>query len=418
MYCNNCGKEVADNMKFCIHCGQELINQKNVSDIPKSRKHFPSFALVGAVAVILILCIGVTFVLRNNHNTEQDIPHDKQFAADSNPNIDGEKEDTDTGLFKIETGGATWDDTATINNHLSENRKFTDNKNLYCISGNNIYRSKINSNKFEHIEGAVIKADNINLVGELLYFDDDDGICEYNPRTGVKNILLAESPDFMRVYKGYIYYTIESDGRTDDIYRMSIDGSENICLKEDIVGDLTPLTIFEDSIFFVDDENNYINKMSLDGQQTEVFMNEEVDDLAPLYIDNGYMYYEKVVDHFILGSSECRIYRIKMDRTGEQQITTVQSDDYMVHNGKIYYEGYKNWDTDSKVCLCSINIDGTDDEIIENMKYDGYDDFFVAGDYLLYTTTTDIVSGDTTSFQYTNYCLNMSDDTRTILNLE
>ena len=24
MYCNNCGKEVADNMKFCIHCGAKI----------------------------------------------------------------------------------------------------------------------------------------------------------------------------------------------------------------------------------------------------------------------------------------------------------------------------------------------------------------------------------------------------------
>lgn len=86
--------------------------------MPNPKKHFSSFALVGAVAVILILCIGVTLALRNNHNTEQDIPHDKQFAADTNPNTNGEKKDTDdAGLFKIETSGTKWDDTATINNY-------------------------------------------------------------------------------------------------------------------------------------------------------------------------------------------------------------------------------------------------------------------------------------------------------------
>lgn len=412
MYCNNCGKEVADNMKFCTHCGQELIKQNNVSNMSKPKKHFPKFALFSAVAGILILCLGVIFAVRNNHNTEQDIPQDKQFVANTNPDID------DEGLFKIETSSAKWDDTAAINNYLSDDYRFADDKYFYCISGNNLYRSKINGNKLEHIEGVTIKASNINLVGELLYYSDDDGICEYNPKTGQKDIISAESPDFMRVYKGYIYYTSEADGRTDNIYRMNMDGSEVICLKENIIGDLTTLTIFEDNIYFVDENDNYINKMSLDGQQTEIFLNEEVDELAPIYIDNGYMYYEKVVDHFNLGSSECRIYRIKLDGTEKQQITTVQSDNYMVHNGQIYYEGYKNWETDSKVSLCCINIDGSGDRIIENMKYNGYDDFYVVGNYLLYRTTTDIVSGDTTSFQYTDYCLNMLDNTKTVLEFE
>lgn len=418
MYCNKCGKEVADNMKFCTRCGQILIAEQNASNTIKPSKRISKSILFCGIAIILVLCLVALFAVRNNLVSDSDIPKDKQFVADTNPDTDDKNQDADVSFFKIETSGAMWDDTAAINNYLSDDYRFADNKYFYCISGNNLYRSKINGNKFERIEGVTIKADNINLVGELLYYSDEDGICEYNPKTGQKDIISTESPDFMRVYKGYIYYTTEADGRLDSIYRMNMDGSEAICLKENIIGDLTTLTIFEDNIYFVDENDNYINKMSLDGQQAEIFLNEEVDELAPLYIDNGYMYYEKVVDHFRFGSSECRIYRIKLDGTEKQQITTVQSDNYMVHNGQIYYEGYKNWETDSKVSLCCINIDGSSDKIIENMKYNEYDDFYVVGNYLLYRTTTDIVSGDTTSFQYTDYCLNMLDNTKTVLDFE
>lgn len=32
MFCSNCGKEIIDSDKFCIHCGEKLIFENNVED--------------------------------------------------------------------------------------------------------------------------------------------------------------------------------------------------------------------------------------------------------------------------------------------------------------------------------------------------------------------------------------------------
>ena len=32
MFCKNCGKEIADNAKFCEHCGAQLVEDENEND--------------------------------------------------------------------------------------------------------------------------------------------------------------------------------------------------------------------------------------------------------------------------------------------------------------------------------------------------------------------------------------------------
>ena len=395
MYCSNCKKEVADNTGFCIYCGNKLITKNKNHFLPK---------IFGIIIAILILSFGIIFTINNN--------------STSNYDKNDEYLDDVVGTFKIKTSEYSWDDTKTINNNLSALFKFSDDKYIYYSTNDHLYQSKINENKFKCINGSALYKENINVIENLIYFSDNNGIYEYNPKKRTKKILSDDNPDFMRVYKGYIYYTMKMNGEKDSIYRMKIDGSEKSCIKEGAIHNMSKLTIYEDNIFYANYKKGYINKMSLDGQQSEIFLEEEVSHLHPIYIDNGYMYYEKVVGHFALASSKCRIYRIKLDGTDRQQITTIQSDSYIVYNGKIYYEGYKNWDTDSKVSLCSINVDGSNNKIIDDMKYNQYSNFFVAGNYLQYDTTTEVLSGSTINFLSTEYCLNMEDDSSVVLDFK
>lgn len=38
MYCNNCGKEILDNDKFCKHCGAKVISKDEIEKIEKQKE--------------------------------------------------------------------------------------------------------------------------------------------------------------------------------------------------------------------------------------------------------------------------------------------------------------------------------------------------------------------------------------------
>lgn len=58
MFCNNCGKEIEDNVKFCQMCGTEVENDMN------NKKKMNPFIIASAAGVCLILGLVILFVTR------------------------------------------------------------------------------------------------------------------------------------------------------------------------------------------------------------------------------------------------------------------------------------------------------------------------------------------------------------------
>jgi len=72
MYCNNCGKELDDDARFCKYCGKEMAkgdeNQNNITNINESQEYINQQADNSTANLLctisLFLTIGVPFVLR------------------------------------------------------------------------------------------------------------------------------------------------------------------------------------------------------------------------------------------------------------------------------------------------------------------------------------------------------------------
>lgn len=78
MFCPNCGKEIADNEKFCTSCGYQIKEKKPevkdktnvVNDILKNNKLMLPIILG---CLVLLLIVGIVFFLKSSHNNSHEI---------------------------------------------------------------------------------------------------------------------------------------------------------------------------------------------------------------------------------------------------------------------------------------------------------------------------------------------------------
>lgn len=65
MYCNNCGKEITENVKFCTHCGAKLEDTSNKplsSDRNAPISKIGLSKIVGFIPIILMAILGIMFL--------------------------------------------------------------------------------------------------------------------------------------------------------------------------------------------------------------------------------------------------------------------------------------------------------------------------------------------------------------------
>lgn len=94
MYCRKCGKEVPENIRYCIHCGFDTsgsIKKKKERETQKRNYSF-IYGLIGGVLLMLLIAAGVFFVMRNHFNEEETNASDKvasmNDSGDDNPDTD------------------------------------------------------------------------------------------------------------------------------------------------------------------------------------------------------------------------------------------------------------------------------------------------------------------------------------------
>lgn len=405
MYCNKCGKEIDDGVKFCTYCGNSVALERTSKTEAQPKNKVNTVMIL----MIVVIIVGVLFIINLFTSDRTETTENINGVVSENTFLD---ESNDTSMdVKIDVP-VEWDSNSSINANAAESIAFT-GKKYYYVNAGSLHCAKNKSSDLKQVNNVPNMMRNLNIVDKKLYYSNDDGICVYDTKSEKETVLSDMIPDFICVYKDYIYCTVESEtsenSLENSIYRMKLDGSDSVCIKADYIDSLSSLTIYNDYIFFVDSKEQNLNRMTLDGQQCEIIVQGELSDLNSVYIVDGYIYYCRVVDTFRWGSSDCRLYRSKLDGTEETQITFVNTGDYFVHNDMVYYEGYKDWDiSGSKVSLCCISINGTNDKIIEDMQYHGYMDFSVTGDWLIYRTSLEISSGNTTSYDYSYHYLDMN----------
>ncbi|QGU94892.1 DUF5050 domain-containing protein [Clostridium bovifaecis] len=161
---------------------------------------------------------------------------------------------------------------------------------------------------------------------------------------------------YLNIYEGWIYY-ISDDG----IYKMAIDGSTNIKIRdledEKIFNDVInlmggtecigfhSLNVTSNSIYYsattnahVDDGINYIVKADLDGKNAKVLtcpQESGVGNASKLLIDNDWIYF---IGSYHTGG----VYKIKTDGSNFTTLSSDFAQSIAVGNTKIYYltEGF------------------------------------------------------------------------------
>ena len=68
MYCSKCGKEIANDSKFCEHCGNEVNNNRH---LVIDKRIIIMIVLV--LISIVIICIGIYIYKHNNNFTTSSI---------------------------------------------------------------------------------------------------------------------------------------------------------------------------------------------------------------------------------------------------------------------------------------------------------------------------------------------------------
>ena len=62
MYCQKCGEENKGNPTYCKKCGTKLKNKEIINEPPKTDNNKNKIIIIGLVAVIVILIVGMLFV--------------------------------------------------------------------------------------------------------------------------------------------------------------------------------------------------------------------------------------------------------------------------------------------------------------------------------------------------------------------
>lgn len=92
MYCQNCGKKISKDSKFCPYCGHPQTNIKNNSNTYNYRNsnnnfHFLKNHLVIMVGIIIIICVLIYIPIHHSQRSQQSIETNRQLSKKGNSNI-------------------------------------------------------------------------------------------------------------------------------------------------------------------------------------------------------------------------------------------------------------------------------------------------------------------------------------------
>lgn len=183
---------------------------------------------------------------------------------------------------------------AYVGNLLNGGLVERDNGYVYhIVQGDGIYRFKTDTESYERVYKSSDKMSCLNIVGDYLYFINNNNLCRVKKGTSKLENLL-EGPEFAYIYGDYAY-TVSS--KFSEISVFSI--SKNEAVFDDIYYEtlIRFVGISLNGVFFTSTDNMGITKyyyVDLDTHKTTEFMQStKADEICSMIIENGYMYYFK-----------------------------------------------------------------------------------------------------------------------------
>lgn len=140
MFCTNCGKQIADDAKFCPHCGsQTVINTESVSSSPqqqpetarqkapvKSKNKNKVLVGVGAAAVIIVLVLGAAVLFGGSGDRDRAIQTVKSGYLGTFTDVTVEEILNYTFTGDINGDGIIWDGGTNDEGEMIVEARYTD----------------------------------------------------------------------------------------------------------------------------------------------------------------------------------------------------------------------------------------------------------------------------------------------------
>ena len=260
-----------------------------------------------------------------------------------------------------------------------------------------IYKSTLNNSEKETLLEAEYDISSINFLNDYLYFitieakkaddlsvaedDIDNKICKMKS-DGTEFQILNDNEFSNECYAIYVvndkvFYV----GIDNNIYNMDLDGNNKTRIYENKNGYLgisEKYIIYND---FINSENttDYITYiMNLDGTDSRPVNNER---LYNVCIKGDYIYYT---------DRNKNICKVKVDGSNKQTILETTAYNLNLSGKYLYYMNYKS-DSDEKVCIFRVNLNGKNNKIIKELStYSSFID--IINDRVYYADSDDTKS--------------------------
>lgn len=248
-----------------------------------------------------------------------------------------------------------------------------DNGYVYhIVQGSGIYRFKADTEAYEKVYKTSDNINNLNILGDYLYFIDNNVLCRVKKGTSTKEELLEGAKT------AYIYgdnaYTTGDQGEI-DIYSIS---KSTVIFTDSYYDTIVKIVgISLNGVFFTSTDNSNVTKYyyaDLDTHETVEFMEQTTNDkVLSMCIENGFMYYyQRQMDN---------TYDLIRQKIGSQnQVTLVEEttcqQPVTVSKNLVFYSNFednqyqvKEYNMNSNVTKTMLSASGVadvDDVIFQN----------------------------------------------------
>ena len=182
----------------------------------------------------------------------------------------------------------------------------------------------------------------IYFKGDKMYTTDNSITEVEDVNTGIKKVFSTEPAVDLFFYLDNVYYKHSNYGSK--VYKQNL---INKAIVEVTKGNVDKFNIYNNEIYFVDEEDKKLYKTDLDGGNKQLVIEDQLSDLN---ISNGWIYYANASD----GKS---LYKIKVDGTSKTKLNDISTTKINVVDNWIFY--FREFSAYYGNELYQMNIDGT-----------------------------------------------------------
>lgn len=375
MYCRHCGKPNKDGAKFCVGCGKLIMVKAPTAPTPVQKQLTPRKkksiipVIFAAIMLVMIIALGVfggikifndkkassneSLVAESSaspleKSTNDSLASDNDTLTPSVVNTDVDSSGNNSDADKSADSNQTdFKDTTFIKEITPVSAAYADDHRYYGNSFENISQGgtmlsygdwiyysnanvdstvwKMKADGSEQTQVLDVAAWHISIQNDWMYYREYESghLCRFNLLDETKETLVARKVYEPKVVGHYIYYEDESNDSF-DLYRIDIDGSNEVKLTDGII---LYCVVTDKRIYYLDtavDRKGY--SVDLDGNDKQLWYAGRVGTID---------YYDGVL--YFTDADKGGLYSLDPNTNDIKQISKLTMWSINVYNGWVYY---------------------------------------------------------------------------------